>query len=358
VRGDRELQRRRAEAGRGRLRAEHARGGVAALILTGDVGGTHARLALFDPDRHEPTALEIYASADHAGLPEIVEAFQAKHSDEVVAASFGVAGPVDDGRTEAVNLAWPVDERELAPAAGLPENSVAVINDMEANAWGIGWLGDDDVVALNDLAGEDDGNLALISAGTGLGEAYVTRGRGGEDVHPSEGGHADFGPRSALEAELLEWVGRDGKHVSYERVCSGKGMLELYGFLRERSSDAEPEWLAAEIGEQGGAAITDAGLERRDQVASDSLDLMISIYGAQAANLALTVMATGGVYLGGGIAPNILPRLREGGFMRTFTDKGRLTEVVERIPVRVILNELTALLGAARHAEITRAPSA
>jgi len=328
------------------------------MILAGDVGGTHARVALFAPGRLQPAALEIYPSADHAGLPEIVTAFRTEHSDEVSAASFGVAGPVDDGRTEAVNLAWPVDARELAPATGLPDSSVAVINDMEANAWGIGWLDDDDVVALNDVPGEDGGNLALVSAGTGLGEAYVTRGRAGEDVHPSEGGHADFGPRSPLEAELLEWVGRDGKHVSYERVCSGRGIVNLYGFLRERSPDAEPEWLRTEIDERGGAAITHAGLERRDTVASDALDLMISIYGAQAANLALTVMATGGVYLGGGIAPTILPRLREGEFMRAFTDKGRLTEVVERIPVRVILNELTALLGAARHAEVTRAPSA
>jgi glucokinase len=327
-------------------------------ILAGDVGGTHARLGLFGPGGREPIALEIYPSADHAGLPEIVTAFRGDHSDEVSAASFGVAGPVDDGRTEAVNLAWPVDARDLARATGLPDSSVSVINDMEANAWGIASLGDDDVVALNDVPGDDDGNLALISAGTGLGEAYVTRGRGGEDVHPSEGGHADFGPRSPLEAELLEWVGRDGEHVSYERVCSGRGLLKLYGFLRERSSDPEPEWLRAEIEVGGGAAITHAGLERRDAVASDALDLMLSIYGAQAANLALTVMATGGVYLGGGIAPTVLPRLREGGFMRAFMHKGRLTEVVERIPVRVILNELTALLGAARHAEVKQAPSA
>jgi glucokinase len=141
-------------------------------------------------------------------------------------------------------------------------------------------------------------------------------------------------------------------------VCSGIGILNIYGFLRERSSQAEPEWLAKERGAHGAAAITHAGLERRDRAASEALDLMLSVYGAQAANLALTVMATGGVYLGGGIPPKVLPRLREGGFMRAFTDKGRLSELLERIPVRVILNELTALLGAARHARARRSQTA
>jgi len=286
---------------------------------------------------------------------EIVEAFRAKHSGDPVAATVGVAGPVEDGRTEAVNLAWPVDARELAEALGLPEAGVSVINDLEANAWGIPWLGREDLVALNEAAGEEGGNLALISAGTGLGEAFVTRGPRGQEVHASEGGHADFAPRTELESELRAHLARDGEHVSYERVCSGMGLLNIYEFLRHRSSDPEPEWLTEERRGDEAAAITHAGLERRDPVASEALDVMVSIYGAQAGNLALTVMATGGVYLGGGIAPNILPRLREGGFVRAFTAKGRLSDLVERIPVRVILNELTALLGAARHAEATRA---
>ena len=268
----------------------------------------------------------------------------------MTAVTVGVAGPVDDGRTEAVNLAWPVDASELASALQLPEVEVSVINDLEANAWGLSVLGKDDLVALNEASAERDGNLALISAGTGLGEAFVTHGPGGQRVHASEGGHADFAPRSDLEAELREWLARDGEHVSYEHVCSGIGILNIHEFLRTRSSEPEPDWLAKERVELGAAAITRAGLERRDAVASKALDLMVSVYAAQAGNLALTVMATGGVYLGGGIAPNILPRLEEGAFMRAFTDKGRLSDVVERIPVRVILNELTALLGAARHA--------
>jgi glucokinase len=319
-------------------------------ILAGDVGGTHARLALFRDDARSPAELEIYSSAEYGGLLEIVEAFRRKHDDGLEGVTIGVAGPVSEGRTEAVNLAWPVDARELAVPLGMPERKVAVINDLEANAWGITALADDDLVSLNDAPGEDRGTVALISAGTGLGEAYATWGEGGLRAHASEGGHVDFAPRSELEEDLRDWVARDGEHVSYERVCSGIGLLNTYEFLRARSSQPEPEWLAKQRAAQGAAAITHAGLERRDPVASDALDLMISIYGAQAGNLALTVMATGGVYLGGGIPPRILPRLREGAFMRAFGAKGRLSELLERIPVRVILNELTALLGAARHA--------
>lgn len=322
-----------------------------AAVLAGDVGGTNSRLALFGPDGGKPLELEVYPSAEHGSLVEIVEDFTSRHGAELRGATVGVAGPVRHGRTEAVNLAWPVDARELAGTLACPSERVAVINDLEANAWGIAALGGDDLAALADPPPQPGGNVALISAGTGLGEAFISFGSGGEQVHASEGGHVDFAPRTPLQAELREWLGRGGRHVSYERVCSGTGMPEVYEFLRRRASEPEPEWLAKARSEHGAAAITRAGLERRDAVANETLDMAVSVYGAQAGNLALTVMATGGVYLGGGIAPNILPRLRGGEFMRAFLDKGRLSEVVERMPVHVILNELTALLGAARHAE-------
>jgi glucokinase len=322
------------------------------------VGGTHARLALFGGDQRKPLGLEVYPSADHASLVQILEGFRDRHPAEIAAATIGVAGPVTDGRTEAMNLEWPVDSGEVADALSLPGARSSVINDLEANAWGIPALAPEDLVALSDAAADPDGNLALISAGTGLGQAFVTLGPSGPAVHASEGGHADFAPNGELESELRAWLGRDGEHVSYERVCSGMGIINIYSFLRRRSPVPEPEWLAKERERHGAEAITRAGLERRDPVASDALDLMASIYGAQAGNLALTVMATAGVYLGGGIAPNILPRLQEGGFMRAFTEKGRLSELLERIPVRVILNELTALLGAARHARVRRAATA
>jgi len=326
---------------------------AATEILAGDVGGTHARLALFKPGEPKPSAIEVYSSKDFASLEEIVSKFLDAHSAKPRSATFGVAGPVDHGRTAPVNLRWPVDSATLATALGLPAGAVAVINDLEANAWGIEALGPGDFEALHEAEAAEGGAIALISAGTGLGEAFVPYGPGGPSVHASEGGHVDFAPRSDLESELRDWAARKDGHVSYEDVCSGIGLVSLYGFLRERSGEPEPEWLTKDRSHPGGeaAAISHAGLERRDPVAADALDLMVSIYGAQAGNLALTVKATGGVYLGGGIAPRILPRLREGGFVRAFLAKGRMQPLVERIPVRVILNDQTALLGAARHAE-------
>lgn len=328
------------------------------MILAGDIGGTHSRLALFESGRGEPSvppaepaALEVYPSAEHGGLPEVVRAFLEAHPAEPRAATFGVAGPVRDGRTDAVNLAWPVEAGELAAALRIAKSRVSLINDLQANAWGIPSLGPEDLSPLNDGTAVEGGAMALISAGTGLGEAFITFGPQGPQIHPSEGGHVEFGPRSALESGLRDWLTSEDRHISYEDVCSGMGLVNIYEFLRSRASEAEPQWLAKQ--RQRGddaAAISAAGLERRDPVAEQALDLMISIYGAQAGNLALTVMATGGVYLGGGIAPRILPRLREGRFMRAFTDKGRLSSLLERVPVLVILNEQTALLGAARHA--------
>jgi glucokinase len=235
---------------------------------------------------------------------------------------------------------------ELSPAA------VSVINDLEANAWGIEALDRDDLAALNEGERDPGGTVALISAGTGLGESFITYGPNGPAAAASEGGHIDFAPRSELEGELLRWLAerRSHTHVSYELVCSGMGLVNIYEFLRERAATPEPDWLAGDRASGGAAAISAAGLRRRDEVASESLDLMVSIYGAQAGNLALTVLATGGVYLGGGIAPKIVDRIREGDFMRSFVAKGRMQALLERIPVWVILNDRAALLGAARHA--------
>jgi len=321
------------------------------LILAGDVGATNTRLALLAKGEREPHRLEIYPSAGHGSLEEILDAFLGAHSAELDAATFGVAGPVRNGRTQAVNLAWPVDAASLARKLELDSGRVSVVNDLEANAWGLEVLEGDDLAPLNDADPEPGGTVALISAGTGLGEAFVTYGPHGPAAQASEGGHVDFASRTELQGELLWWLVERERHVSYERVCSGMGLASIYEFLRERTSEPEPDWLAAErAGANPGAAITRAGLERRDEVAIEALDLMISVYGAQAGNLALTVLATGGVYLGGGIAPKVVERLREGGFMEAFTDKGRMSELLERIPVWVILNDLTALLGAARHA--------
>jgi glucokinase len=323
------------------------------MHLAGDVGGTNTRIALFDEEGGEPVAAEVYASSRYDGLEAMLEAFLEAHPAELKAATLGVAGPVRDGRTEAVNLAWPCDARRLAEALDIDPATVSIINDLEANAWGIEALGEDDVVRINEGEPDPSGNVALISAGTGLGESFITYGPGGPAASASEGGHIDFAPRSELEDELRSWMAArlDHGHVSYELVCSGMGLVNVYAFLRERSGEPEPEWLARDRAERAeAAAISDAGLARRDPVADDALDLMVSIYGAQAGNLALTVLATRGVYLGGGIPPKILDRIREGGFMRAFAAKGRMRGMVERMPVWVILNDRTALLGAARHA--------
>ena len=312
-------------------------------MLAGDVGGTHARLALFADPTAPPAAMEVYPSTDADGLPPLLADFLRSHPADVGAASFGVAGPVHEGRTETVNLAWPVDAGELARALGVER--VAVINDLEANAWGLPALGAADLHVLAKGEPVAGGPVALISAGTGLGEAFVTYDRQGPQVHSSEGGHADFAPQTPLQEDLRNALAGDDEHVSYEDVCSGRGLVAIYGFLRRRAGHEDDEPAEA-------ATIASAAVSGENPEAAEALDLMVGIYGAAAGNLALTVRASGGVYLGGGIPPKILPVLdsKSGGFLEAFRAKGRLRPTMERVPVTVILNELTALAGAARHA--------
>jgi glucokinase len=326
---------------------------VSQTILAGDVGATHTRLALFAADPRVPVAFETYPSHDHAGLEEMVQTFLAAHPAELDRACFGVAGPIRDGHVKMINLAWPVDAASLANVLGL--KAVSLINDLAANAYGIGELAPDDFETLNQGAAVPDGTMAVISAGTGLGEAgLLTDGApdlGRVRVIPSEGGHTDFGPRSELEVELYQYLAVEDEHVSYERVCSGMGLLNIYRFLRRRSRIPEPGWLTAEIAARDAAAvISRTALGQRDPVCVQALDLMVSIYGAEAGNLALKYFASGGVYVGGGIAPRIMPKLRDGSFIRSFVAKGRYADLLEQIPVRVILNDRTALLGAAHYA--------
>jgi glucokinase len=287
--------------------------------------------------------MEIYPSTGSGGLGPIIGHFLEQHPAAPAAASIGVAGPVHLGRTDAVNLPWPVDAVELTVSLGIER--VAVLNDLEANAWGVPALGAGDLHVLAGGEPLQGGTVALISAGTGLGEAFVSYEGGRPRVHTSEGGHADFAPQTPIQEELRAALLGDDEHVSYEDVCSGRGLVAIYGFLRGRAGheDANPA---------DAAAIAGSALAGDDPEAAEALDLMVSIYGAAAGNLALTVRADGGVYLGGGIPPKILPALesRDGGFIEAFRAKGRLRPTMERIPVTVILNELTALLGAARHA--------
>lgn len=318
------------------------------MILAGDIGGTNTRVALFDAAApRAPRARATYRSAEHRGLAEIVRAFVEEQRPQVEAACFGVAGPVIDGRCEATNLPWVVDARDLAAVAGTER--LWLINDLEANAHGVGVLEADDFHTLGAGDGDARGNVAVISAGTGLGEAGVFWDGAAHHPFATEGGHANFGPRGDLETELLHWLRREFDHVSWERVVSGPGLVNVYRFLRDSGRGEEPAWLAEALRDgDRGATISRAALEGRSDLCVRALDLFVSLYGSEAGNLALKLMATGGVLLGGGIAPKILPKLKDGTFMRAFLDKGRMKPLLEAMPVRVILNDQTALFGAAR----------
>jgi glucokinase len=302
------------------------------MILAGDIGGTKTRLALINGDA-QPLRVQTYPTAG-AGLAQIVDTFLAGDRHALDAACFGVAGTIVDNKAAGVNLPWDVDGRDLGAALGAP---VAIVNDLQANARGIEALAPQDFALLNPGALDENGNRAVLSAGTGLGEAGVFWAGARYHAVATEGGHTDFAPRSELEIDLYRFLAAEHGHVSYERICSGIGLVNIYRFLIGADGDAP-----------SAAEITAEALADRSSASSGALDLFVSIYGARAGNAALTFMATGGVFLGGGIPPRIVERLRDGAFMRAFVDKGRFAPLLARIPVRVILNDNAALLGAAR----------
>lgn len=321
------------------------------MILAGDVGGTKTNVALLESD--EQGALNIkaqqtFASRDFPSLEAIVEKFTGAHKEKVSRACFGVAGPVIGGRVQTPNLHWSVDAETLAHTLSLER--VNLINDLEANAHGIEALTPEKFFILNEGVADPNGNRALISAGTGLGTAGIYNQVGHYHPFPSEGGHVDFAARNELELELFRHLSKKfGGHVSVERVISGPGLFNVYEFLRDSKYAEEPDWLTSEISEgDSSAAISAAALSRRSELAVKALDIFTSVYGAVAGNLALIMLATGGVFVGGGVSPKILEKLKDGTFMRAFTDKGRHSGLVGRMPVRVILDDKTALYGAAR----------
>ena len=323
------------------------------MILAGDIGGTHTRLVFFQERGGGLTAVaeETFPSREHASLEAVLQKFIAAHSFPITCACFGIAGPVGHGRCDATNLPWVVDSSLVARELGL--KSVGLINDLEANAWGVAVLETKDFVVLNEGAAGASGNAAIISAGTGLGEAGLYWDGRRHRPFATEGGHTDFAPRNNLEMELLDYLLKQFQRVSYERVVSGPGLLNIYHFLRDNGRGEEPPWLAERIRQQDPAAVvSEAGLNGESELCVQALDLFVSIYGAEAGNLALKVMATGGVYLGGGIAPKIVQKLRDPVFLNAFTFKGRMRPLLQAMPVRVILNPKTALLGAARFAMV------
>jgi glucokinase len=297
------------------------------VILAADIGGTNTRLGLFELDGPTLRSVTIrrYPSRGHASIEEIVERFLAE-----------VARPVRGG---------------LLRCRGPGQRGTRRLNDLEGIAHGLDELEDTDVALLHPGAPGVQGNRAIIAAGTGLGEAGAYW--DGRRHHPfaCEGGHADFGPRTNLEVDLLTSMLARHDRVSYERVLSGSGLYELYLFLRDSGHGEEPPWLTRELEQDPGpVVIVRAALERQDALCLEAVDLFVSIYGAEAGNLALKIMARGGVWIGGGIAPRILPRMKEPAFREGFLGKGRMRSLLEAMPVRLILNDMVGLMGAARYA--------
>ena len=323
------------------------------MILAGDIGGTNARLAVFDvlDGRFSLISASVFPSREYSSLDEIVSKFVRTANVHPHAACFGVAGPVRNGRVEASNLPWIIESKRLAEELDLKK--ALLINDLEANAWGIAFLDPADLVSLNQVKGTPVGNQAVISAGTGLGEAGMYWDDTKHLVFASEGGHADFAPRNELETELLRYLRVRFGHVSYERIVSGPGLVNVFNFVRDTERGVEPKWLADEmLHSDPAAAISRAAIDGKCGLSEQAIDLFVSIYGAEAGNLALKIMATGGIYLGGGIAPKMLPKLAGPLFMEGFLSKGRMQHLLEAIPVRVITNDRVALLGAARFAVV------
>jgi glucokinase len=319
------------------------------MILAGDIGGTNARLAYFQPQNgHLQLVSErVFPSREHKELGEIVTRFVDESGTHPEAACFGIAGPVRNGRVETSNLPWVIEQSRLAKQIDLP--ATLLINDLEASAWGIGALSSADLVALNQVSGAAVGNQAVIAPGTGLGEAGLFWDGARHHVFACEGGHTDFAPQDELQIELLRFLRARFGHVSYERILSGPGLVNGYEFLRDQQKGKEsPELAAAMKQGDAAAAISGAAMTGTDPLAEQALDLWIRVYGAEAANLALKAMSTGGLFLAGGISPKILPKLQGPLFMQAFLDKGRMRPLVESMPVHVVTNDKAGLLGAAR----------
>jgi glucokinase len=321
------------------------------MILAGDVGGTKVNLALYDfiDGNLKHARDKQYPAKEYSGLEEIVKEFIV--SEKVTAACFGVPGPVRDGRLRLTNLPWTLDSRELA--AHLKIDYVFLINDLQANGYGIAELGADQIYTLSEGDARQIGNRALISAGTGLGEAFMIWDGRDYVPYPSEGGHSDYAPRNEDEIDLLRFLKQKyNGRISTERVVSGQGLTNCYEFLREVRGIEESASLAERMAvEDPNAVITEMALAAKSEICEKAMDMFVSAYGAEAGNLALKILSVGGLYVGGGIAPRILEKLKDGTFMKAFTDKGRLSQLLVNTPVRVILESRTALMGAAAYAE-------
>jgi len=320
-------------------------------LLAGDIGGTKTNLAIFSAEAglRAPLVEATFPSQNYPSLEAVVDEFLAQTDLSLNRASFGVAGPVIEGEATITNLPWIMSETQLAEA--LRFSSVHLLNDLVAIANAVPMLEPADVHTLHQTEPVPGGAIAVVAPGTGLGEAYLTWDGSQYHAYASEGGHADFAPTTPVQLELLRYLQQRIGHVSYEAVCSGKGLPNIYDFLKDSGYAAEPAWLANQLAgtKDRTPLIVRAALDPDEscKICTATLDLFVSILGAEAGNMALKVLAAGGVYLGGGIPPRILPVLKKGHFIEAFWSKGRFSDLLKPIPVHVILNPKAALLGAA-----------
>jgi glucokinase len=325
------------------------------MLLAGDIGGTKTVLAVFSAESgpHTPLFEATFPSSRYGRLEAIVREFLAQANLSVDRACFGVAGPVVAGTAEITNLPWVMSEASLKQGFGW--SAARLLNDLESIAYAIPILEPDDIRTLNAGAPVQRGNIGVIAPGTGLGEAFLTWDSGHYRAHASEGGHASFAPSNQLEDGLLSYMRSQlgHGHVSFERVCSGLGIPNIYYYLKQSGHAEEPAWLAAALADAADPTpvIMDSatGKTQSCELTTTTLATFISILGAEAGNLALKVFSTAGVYLGGGIPPRLLAPLEEPAFLEAFRRKGRFRELLTEIPVHVILNPKSALLGAASY---------
>ncbi|MCO5185645.1 MAG: glucokinase [Anaerolineae bacterium] len=328
------------------------------MILAGDIGGTKTILALVSAEigPRAPVVETRFPSANYQSLTDIVMEFVAANAmqltqNPITAAAFGIAGPIIGTSAEVTNLGWYVEQAELAAAIGIPPEHVRLLNDLEATATAVPRLLPVDLHTLNASRPIPYASIAIIAPGTGLGEAYLTWDGQQYRAHPSEGGHADFAPGDRLQLALVNYLSHQYDHVSTERVCSGLGIPNIYNFLRDEKYAVEPDWLHEALAEAPDPVpiimSNAADPEDATDICRRTLETFVSILGAEAGDLALILLARGGVFLGGGIPPRILPHLDGPHFREAFIRKGRFADLMEQIPVHVILNPKTALLGTA-----------
>jgi glucokinase len=328
-----------------------------AMILAGEIGATRTRLAAFEKEgsRLKIVVEKTYPSQQHSSLSEIISAFIKAEGVGVYQACFGVAGPVRRGRSKISNLPWVIDSRDLAKQLKL--DSVGMINDLEAYAYGIDGLDSKDFVTLNEGSEDAEGNRAIISARTGLGVAGLYW--DGFRHHPfaCEGGHSDFAPRNALEMELLSYLQKRYSRISCERLLSGPGIKNIYDFLRDTKKADEPAWLRDQIaaGPDPPALISQLALEGKAAICDQTMTIFVSIYGAETGNVALNFLSTGGIYIGGSVAAKNVPKMKDPVFMQSFLDKGRMVGLLKEIPVMIVLNDDAGIIGAARYTLIEKA---